>query len=72
VKGAHDAWTDTPLRAYERLQRESPRRDPRFRLERCTVVNDGLIGRIKALEAIPTPFSTYVYYHGEKITERNG
>ena len=26
-----------------------------------------LIARIKALGAIPTPFSTYVYYHGEKM-----
>lgn len=46
-----------------------PRRDPRFRLEHCTVINDSLIRRIKALGAIPTPFSTYVYYHGEKMKE---
>jgi hypothetical protein len=62
-----DVGIDTTLRVYERLQKESPRRDPRFRLEHCTVVNDGLIARIKALGAIPTPFSTYVYYHGEKM-----
>src|SRR5712692_1020209 len=62
-----DVGIDTTLRVYERLQKESPRRDSRFRLEHCTVVNDGLIARIKALGAIPTPFSTYVYYHGEKM-----
>ncbi len=62
-----DVGIDTTLRVYERLQKENPRRDPRFRLEHCTVVNDGLIARIKALGAIPTPFSTYVYYHGEKM-----
>lgn len=62
-----DVGIDTTLRVYERLQRESPRKDPRFRLEHCTVVNDELISRIKALGAIPTPFSTYVYYHGEKM-----
>src|SRR6266568_316142 len=62
-----DVAIDTTLRVYERLQKENPRRDPRFRLEHCTVVNDGLIARIKALGAIPTPFSTYVYYHGEKM-----
>ncbi|HKC86400.1 MAG TPA: amidohydrolase family protein, partial [Blastocatellia bacterium] len=44
-------------------------RDPRFRLEHCTVINDGLVARIKALGAIPNPFSTYVYYHGEKMRE---
>jgi len=62
-----DVAIDTTVRVYERLQRESPRKDPRFRLEHCTVVNDDLIGRIRALGAIPTPFSTYVYYHGEKM-----
>jgi predicted amidohydrolase YtcJ len=62
-----DVGIDQTLRVYERLQRESPRRDPRFRLEHCTVVSDDLVGRMKALGAIPTPFSTYVYYHGEKM-----
>ena len=33
------------------------------------MVNDALIQRIKALGAIPTPFSTYAYYHGEKMEE---
>ena len=31
------------------------------------MVNDGLVARMKALGAIPTPFSSYVYYHGEKM-----
>ena len=62
-----DVGIDTTLRVYERLQRENPRNDPRFRLEHCTVINDDLVARIKALGAIPTPFSTYVYYHGEKM-----
>jgi predicted amidohydrolase YtcJ len=62
-----DVGIDQTLRVYQRLQRESPRRDPRFRLEHCTVVNDDLIARMKVLDAIPTPFSTYIYYHGEKM-----
>src|SRR5207248_3095007 len=32
-------------------------------------INDSLVQRIRALGAIPTPFSTYVYYHGEKMKE---
>jgi predicted amidohydrolase YtcJ len=64
-----DAAIDMMLRIYERLQKEMPRRDPRYRLEHCTVVNPSLIRRIRALGAIPTPFSTYVYYHGEKMRE---
>ena len=64
-----DVGIDMTLRVYERLQREMPRRDPRFRLEHCTVINDDLVRRIRALGAIPTPFSTYVYFHGEKMRE---
>jgi predicted amidohydrolase YtcJ len=64
-----DVGIDTALRVYERLQRESPRKDPRFRLEHCTLVNPDLLARIKAIGAIPTPFWSYVYYHGEKMRE---
>ena len=64
-----DVAIDTVLRVYERLQKESPRPDPRFRLEHCTVVNPSLLARIKALGAVPTPFWSYVYYHGEKMRE---
>src|SRR5216684_7732727 len=41
--------------------------DPRFRLEHCTQINDSLVARIRAIGAIPTPFSSYVYFHGEKM-----
>ncbi|MDQ6861246.1 MAG: amidohydrolase, partial [Verrucomicrobiota bacterium] len=64
-----DVAIDTVLRVYERLQRERPRRDPRFRLEHCTLINDSLVQRIRSLGAIPTPFAAYVYYHGEKFRE---
>ena len=64
-----DAAIDITLRVYERLHREAPRRDPRFRLEHGTVLNDALIARIRSLGAIVNPFSTYVYYHGEKMRE---
>jgi hypothetical protein len=63
-----DGTIDQALRVYERLQRESPRNDPRFRLEHCTVINPDLVRRIKAIGAIPTPFSSYAYYHGEKLS----
>jgi predicted amidohydrolase YtcJ len=62
-----DAAIERILNVYERLDRELPRKDPRFRIEHCTLINDSIIQRMKALKAIPTPFSTYVYYHGEKM-----
>jgi predicted amidohydrolase YtcJ len=58
---------DIALKVYERLAREYPRKNARFRLEHCSIVNDDLLRRIQALDAIPTPFWTYVYYHGEKM-----
>ena len=64
-----DVGIDIALRVYERLQKEKYRKDPRFRLEHCTVINKDLIHRIKKLNAIPNPFSTYVYFHGEKMKE---
>lgn len=62
-----DVGIDLTLDVFERLQRESPRHDPRFRLEHCTVINPSLVSRIQALGAIPCPFSTYVYWHSEKM-----
>ena len=64
-----DFAIDLVATLYERLQREMPRRDPRFRFEHCTVLTPDLIRRIKALGAIPTPFASYVYFHGEKMGE---
>lgn len=62
-----DVGIDTTLKVYERLYKEKPKTDPRFRIEHCTMINDNLIQRMKTLGVIPTPFSTYVYYHGEKM-----
>lgn len=64
-----DVGIDITLGVYEKLIKETPRKDPRFRLEHCTVINPELVARIKNLNAIPCPFSTYVYFHGEKMKE---
>ena len=50
-------------------QKEKYRKDPRFRIEHCTIINESLVQRIKTLGVIPNPFSTYVYFHGEKMKE---
>tara|TARA_B100000683_G_scaffold265823_1_gene297296 strand:- start:961 stop:2616 length:1656 start_codon:yes stop_codon:yes gene_type:complete len=64
-----DVGIDITLRVFERLQKEKYRKDPRFRIEHCTIINESLVQRIKTLGVIPNPFSTYVYFHGEKMKE---
>ena len=61
-----DVTIDMVLKAYERALQKWPDPNRRHRIEHCTLVNPDLIRRIKASGVIPTPFWTYVYYHGEK------
>ena len=61
-----DVTIDMVLIAYERVQQRSPGRDPRNRIEHCSLVNPDLLQRIKDLGVIPTPFYTYIHYHGNK------
>ncbi len=60
-----DVAIERVLNVYERIHREIPRRDPRFRIEHCSLINDSIIQRMRALRAIPVPFSCYVYFHGD-------
>jgi hypothetical protein len=64
-----DVAIDMALAAYETVLKEKPLADPRWRLEHCTLVNDALLKRIKAIGAIPAPFYTYAHYHGDKWGE---
>ena len=61
-----DVAIDMVLTAYELAQRLSPRPGTRHRIEHCTLINPELLKRIAAAGVIPTPFYTYVYYHGDK------
>ncbi len=56
------------LDAYEKVLAESPR-DARHRIEHCSLVNPDLLARIRDTGSIPTPFWTYVHYHGNKWVE---
>jgi predicted amidohydrolase YtcJ len=61
-----DVTIDMVLKAYERALARWPHPDRRHRIEHCSLVNPSLIQRIKASGVIPTPFWTYVHFHGEK------
>ena len=60
-----DLAIDRILSVYEQIEKEVPRREPRFRIEHCTLLTDSLIQRMRALQVIPAPFSCYVYFHGD-------
>ncbi len=64
-----DVTIDMVLKAYERVQQNWPKPDMRHRIEHCSLINPDLLRRIKAVGAIPTPFYTYIYYHGDKWAE---
>ena len=47
--------------------RLAPRPDVRPKITHCTLINDDLVRRIKALGAVPAPFTTYAYYNSDKF-----
>ncbi|MBZ5650776.1 MAG: amidohydrolase [Acidobacteriia bacterium] len=62
-----DLAIDRILGVYEQIQKKLPKKDPRFRIEHCTLLTDTLIQRMRALQVIPAPFSGYVYFHGDVL-----
>lgn len=62
-----DVAIDMVLTAYERAQKLVPRPDVRPKITHCTLINDDLLRRIKALGAVPCPFTTYAYYNSDKF-----
>lgn len=62
-----DVAIDMYLTAVERAQQKAPRADTRPKITHCTLINDSLVKRIKALDAIPAMFTTYAYYNTDKF-----
>ncbi|HEY1305693.1 MAG TPA: amidohydrolase [Vicinamibacterales bacterium] len=62
-----DVAIDMYLTAVERVQKLFQRADARPKITHCTMINDGLVTRIKALDAIPALFTTYAYYNSDKF-----
>jgi predicted amidohydrolase YtcJ len=62
-----DVAIDMYLTALERAQKVAPRANARPKITHCTLINDDLIRRIKALDAVPAMFTTYAYYNTDKF-----
>jgi predicted amidohydrolase YtcJ len=63
-----DVAIDMYLTAYERAQKLFPRPDARPKITHCTLINDDLVRRMKAVNAVPALFTTYAYYNSDKFS----
>ena len=59
-----DAAIRIVLDAVEAAQRATPRPGLRHRIEHCSLIDDEIIERMKALDMIAVPFAGYAAYHG--------
>ena len=62
-----DVAIDHVLTAYERVLRLLPQADARPKITHCTLINDDLVRRIKAVGAVPALFTSYAYYNADKF-----
>lgn len=62
-----DVAIDMVLTAYERGLNACPSKDLRPKITHCTLVNADLLRRMKAIDAVPAPFTSYAYYNAEKF-----
>jgi hypothetical protein len=62
-----DIAIEMALKAIEKAQTAHPRKDPRHRIEHCTMIDDELLSRIAHLGVMALPFGSYLWQHGEKL-----
>ncbi len=62
-----DVAIDHVLTAYERALKAFPRADARPKITHCSLINDSILARIKAMNAVPALFTTYAYYNADKF-----
>lgn len=62
-----DVAIDRTLTAYERALKLYPHANARPKITHCSQVNPDLIKRMKALDVVPSMFSTYPYYNSDKF-----
>ena len=62
-----DVAIDHVLTAYERMLRLVPQPDARPKITHCTLINNDLVRRIKAIGVVPALFTSYAYYNTDKF-----
>ena len=62
-----DVAIDRTLTAYERALKLYPRANARPKITHCSQINPDLVRRMKAMDVVPSLFSTYPYYNSDKF-----
>jgi predicted amidohydrolase YtcJ len=62
-----DVAIDMVLSAYERALKLVPAPSARPKITHCTLINDDLVRRMKAMDVVPAPFTSYAYYNSDKF-----
>ena len=62
-----DVAIDMYLTAFEKAQKAFARADARPKITHCTLINDDIVRRMKAVGAVPAMFTTYAYYNSDKF-----
>jgi predicted amidohydrolase YtcJ len=55
------------MQAVARAQQLFPLKDARPKITHCTLIDDDLLQKIKAVGAVPMPFTSYAYYNADKF-----
>ncbi len=62
-----DVAIASTLTAYERALKAHPVRNMRPKITHCTLINDDILRRMKALDCVPAVFTSYAYYNSDKF-----
>jgi len=62
-----DTAIDMYLKSLERARRLFPKPDVRPKFTHATLADAGLIARMKAIDAVPAPFTSYAFYNPDKF-----
>ena len=62
-----DVTIDQALNAFEHAQKVHPVPGTRFKITHCSLVNDDILKRMKALNVTPSVFNTYLYFNADKF-----
>jgi predicted amidohydrolase YtcJ len=64
-----DQAIDMIITAFERALSAHPQTDPRWRIEHCGMMRQDLLQRMIALNLIPVPQPSFIYYLGDSYLE---